>query len=143
MVVWPALTGDASPELLMIATPVLLELHAAETLPTVPSENVAEAANCCVCPAAIEMLGSDGVTVMAVMVLVLTVTDAVAVTLLLFDFAVIVEVPSATAVASPELLTVAILVAKEVHATWEVTSPVVLLPKVAVAENCCVPCGRI
>jgi hypothetical protein len=101
----------------MIATLVLLEFHAAETFPTVPSEKVAEAANCCVCPAEIEMLGSDGVTVMAVMVLVLTVIDAVAVTLLLFDLAVIVEVPSATAVASPELLMVAILVAEEVHAT--------------------------
>jgi hypothetical protein len=117
MVVWPAPTGDASPELLMVAMLVLLELHAAETLPTVPSEKVAEAANGCVCPAEIEMLGFDGVTVIAVMVLVLTVMRAVAVTLLLFDLAVRVEVPSATAVTSPEVLTVAMLVAEEVHAT--------------------------
>lgn len=117
MVVWPAPTGDASPELLMVAMLVLLEFHAAETLPMVPSEKVAEAANCCVCPAEIEMLGFDGVTVMAVIVLLLTVMRAVVVTLLLFDLAVSVEVPSATAVTSPELLTVAILVAEEVQAT--------------------------
>jgi len=117
MVVWPGPTGDASPELLMVATLVLLEFQAADTLPTVPSEKVAEAANCCVCPPEIEMLGFDGVTVIVVMVLVLTVMSAVAVTLLLFDLAVRVEVPSATAVTSPELLTVAMLVAEEVHAT--------------------------
>jgi hypothetical protein len=117
IVVVPMDTGDASPVLLMVATLVVLEFHAADTLPTVPSEKVAEAANCCVCPAEIEMLGFDGVTVMAVIVLVLTVMRAVAVTLLLFDLAVRVEVPSATAVTSPEVLTVAILVAEEVHAT--------------------------
>lgn len=117
MVVVPAATGDASPLLLMIATLVLLELQVAETSPTVPSEKVAEAANCCVCPWEIEMLGFDGVTVSAVMTLLLTVTTAVAVTLLLFDLAVRVEVPSATAVTSPELLTVATFVAEELHAT--------------------------
>jgi len=73
------------------------------------------------------------------MVLLLTVIGAVAVTLLLLDLAVTVAVPSATAVTSPELLTVAILVAEELHVTCEVTSPVVSLPNVAVAENCCVP----
>lgn len=63
------------------------------------------------------MVGLDGFTVIAVIVLVLTVICAVAVTLLLFDLAVRVEVPSATAVTSPELSTVAILVAEEVQAT--------------------------
>lgn len=50
MVVVPAEAGDASPELLMIATLAVLEFHAAElvTSPTDPSEKVAEAVNCCV-----------------------------------------------------------------------------------------------
>lgn len=75
------------------------------------------------------------------MVLLLTVMGAVAVTLLLYDFAVSVAVPRATPVNSPELLIVAMLWLEEVHDTCDVTSPVVLLPKVAVAVNCCVPCG--
>ena len=83
----------------------------------------------------------DGLTVIAVMVLLLTVTGAVAVTLLLFDLAVRVAVPRATPVTRPELLTVATLWFDELHETWEVTSPVVLLPNVAVAVNCVVPCG--
>lgn len=63
------------------------------------------------------MVGFVGFTVIAVMVLELTVIGAVAVTLLLFDFAVSVAPPIATAVTSPELFTVAILVAEEVHVT--------------------------
>lgn len=63
------------------------------------------------------MVGLLGFTVIVRMTLLLTVTSAVAVTLLLFDLAVSVEVPSATPVTSPELLTVAILVAEELQAT--------------------------
>lgn len=63
------------------------------------------------------MVGSLGLTVIAVMILLLTVMGAVAVTLLLFDLAVIVEVPSATPVTSPEPFTVAILVAEELQLT--------------------------
>lgn len=50
IVVEPLETGEASPELEMIATPVTLELQDAllVTSPTVPSEKVAEAVNCCV-----------------------------------------------------------------------------------------------
>lgn len=78
---------------------------------------------------------------MEVMVLLLTVTGAVAITLLLLDLAVMVAVPSATPLTSPELLTEAILGGEEVHVTCVVTLPCVLLPKVAVAVNCCVVVG--
>ncbi len=78
---------------------------------------------------------------MLTMVLLLTVTGAVAVTLLLFDLAVMVVVPSATPVASPELSMVATVGEEDVHVTCDVTSPDVLLPKVAVAVNCSVPVG--
>jgi len=80
---------------------------------------------------------------MEVMVLLLTVTGAVAVTLLLFDLAVMVVVPKATPVTRPELLMVATFGEEEVQVTCEVTSPDVLLPKVAVAVNCCVVVGVI
>ena len=73
--------------------------------------------------------------------MLLTVIGAVAVTLLLFDLAVSVAVPSATPVRRPEPLTVAMLSLDDDHDTWDVTSPVVLLPKVAVAVNCLVLCG--
>jgi len=78
---------------------------------------------------------------MLTMVVLLTVTGAVAVALLLFDLAVMVVLPSATPVTSPELLTVATLGEEDVQVTCEVTSPEVLLPKVAVAVNCCVVVG--
>lgn len=73
--------------------------------------------------------------------LLLTVSDAVPFTVP--DVAVMVLVPTATAVASPVLLMVAMLGAEEVQVTCELTLPVVLLPKVAVAVNCCVAFGRI
>jgi hypothetical protein len=142
MVVVPVLTGDAKPPLVMVATAVLLEDQVAEfvTFPTVPSENVADAVNCCCWPLDNRIVGFVGLTVMALTVLLLTVNVAVAV-LLLLDLAVIVLVPSATAVARPEELMVATLVDEEAHVTDDVTSPVVLLPKVAVAVNCCVAVG--
>lgn len=145
IVVVPAETGCAKPLLLMVATLVALDVHAAEvvTSPFVPSENVALAVNCCDCPPANSKVGSFGVTVIAVMIFVLTVKLAVLVTLLLLDLAVIVVVPSATARARPPESMVATPVEEETQLTWEVTSPVVLLPKVAVAVNCCVPLGRM
>jgi hypothetical protein len=78
---------------------------------------------------------------MAVMVLVLTVIGAVAVTLP--DFAVMVVDPKATAVASPELSIVATLVEEDSHVTCDVTSLVVSFPKVPVAVNCWVVPGVI
>lgn len=50
--------------------------------------------------------------------------------------AVIVAVPAATPVTTPALLTVAVLVLPEVHATWLVTSFWLLSAKVAVAVSC-------
>jgi len=52
--------------------------------------------------------------------------------------AVIVVVPTATAVASPDELTVATVVLDDVHVAWLVTSSVLPLPSVPVALNCCV-----
>ena len=79
---------------------------------------------------------------MLTMVLLLTVsTDAGEITLP--DFAVMFVVPSATAVASPAVLMVAILVADDTQVTCEVTSPVELSPNVPVAVYCCVAVGLI
>lgn len=50
--------------------------------------------------------------------------------------AVMVAVPMATPVTSPALLTVAVLVLPEVHATWLVTTFWLLSAKVAVAVSC-------
>jgi hypothetical protein len=79
--------------------------------------------------------------VIAVIVLVLTVSGAVAVTLP--DFAVMVVDPNATAVANPAESMVATPVAEESQVTLEVTSLVELLPRVPVAVNCCVLPGLI
>jgi hypothetical protein len=77
-----------------------------------------------------------------VIVKVLTVSgDAVETTLP--DRAVMFVLPTATPVASPLALMVATFVCEDCQVTVEVTSPVVLLPKVAVAEYCFVPPGAI
>ncbi len=81
--------------------------------------------------------------VMEVMVLLLTVRVAVPMTLLVFDFAVMVVAPKATPVASPAALIVAMVGAEEDHVTWEVTLLWVLFPRVAVAVNCWVLLGRM
>ena len=143
MLVEPAEIAVTRPELVTVATETELELQAADELtsPTEPSENVAEAENCCCCPVVMVML--LGFTVMELIVLLLTVMGAVAVTLLLLDLAVMVVLPRATAVASPEVSMVATLVEDDSQVTCEVTSPVVLLPKVAVAVNCAVVVGVI
>lgn len=142
------MTPVATPELLIVATLVLLEVQLTKLLTPAmdPSDNVAVAVNCCWPPLVI--VGLSGEIAMLVMFLEATVIGTpVAVTLP--DFAPIVVfakvVPDgrlAAAVASPAALMVATLVAEEDQVTWEVTSPVVLLPKVAVAVNCCVPLGK-
>jgi len=119
MVVVPMETGDASPPLVMVAMVGLLDVQAAVlvTSPTEPSENVACAVNCCVWPDESEMNAFVGLTAIVVMILLLTVIGAVAVTLLLLDFAVMVAFPRATAVASPEVSIVAIFVADDDQVT--------------------------
>jgi len=83
----------------------------------------------------------EGVTVTLVTVLLLTVNPVLALTLP--ELAEIVVVPSATAVAKPEVFIVAIFVADDAQVTWLVASPVVLFPNVAVAVYCCVALGMI
>ncbi len=142
IVVVPVATPVARPELVMVATPVLLEFHVTDVVisPNEPSEYVAVAVNCCCEPDVIVWF--CGVTAMLDMVLLLTVsTDAGEITLP--DLAVMLLVPSATAVARPVVLMVAMLVADETHVTVELTSPVELLPNVAVAVYCWVVVGLI
>jgi hypothetical protein len=143
MVVLPMDTGVASPAALMVATEVLLELQTevVVTFPIEPSEKVAVAVNCWGRPADSEIDGFAGLMVMEVMVLLLTVSEAVPFTLP--DVAVMVVVPRATAVARPELSMVAMLGAEDVQVTWELTLLTVLLPSVPVAVNCWVLPGRI
>ncbi len=95
----------------------------------------------CCCEPAIKVW-LCGLTLMLDRILLLTVsTDAGEVTLP--DFAVMFVVPSATAVASPAALMVAILGADDIQVTCDVTSPTELLPNVPVAVNCWVPVGMI
>ena len=117
MVVLPMDTGVASPAALMVATEVLLELQTevVVTFPIEPSEKVAVAVNCWGRPADSEIDGFAGLMVMEVMVLLLTVSEAVPFTLP--DVAVMVVVPRATAVARPELSMVAMLGAEDVQST--------------------------
>lgn len=148
MVAVPTDTAVAKPAAFMLTTLVALEVQPAEdvTFPTEPSENVAEAVNCCrVTPPVPDTLivAGLGFTVIDMMVLLLTVRGAVAVALLFVDFAVMVVDPSAIAVTKPELLIVAMFVFDDNHVTLSVTSPLVLLPKIAVAVNCCVLVGVI
>ena len=142
--VLPTEAGVAKPEALMVATEGLLELQVDEvvTSPIEPSENVAVAVNCCCRPADSEIDRFAGLIVMEVMVLLLTVREAVPFTLP--DVAVMTAVPRATAVANPELLMVAIVGAEDDQVIWgELTVLWVLLPNVAVAVNCWVLPGRI
>lgn len=147
MVVLPTEIALANPVELIEATPGTLELQPAwlVTVANVPSEKFAVAVNCTVVlppnTPDKERVEFCGLIVRLVTVLLLTVRVVVAVTLLL-DFAVIVEVPSATPVANPEEASmVAMALWDEIQVTWSVTSPWELFPKVAVAVYCCVPCG--
>lgn len=138
MVALPTPVGEASPEVLIVVTLVELELHAAVLVIScmVPSEKVAEARNCCAWPVDRDNVALLGVMVITAIVLAVTVIGAVAVTLLLLDFADSVALPSARPVTLPELSTDAILPGEVVQISWLVTSPVVLFPNVAVAVNC-------
>jgi hypothetical protein len=142
MLVLPMETGLARPLLLMVATLGVLDDQVTDvvTLLVDPSENVAVAVNCWVWARLNDIVALAGLMARLVTVLLLTVSVALAVTLLV-DFAVIVVVPNATPVASPEVSIVAMAGEEDVQVTCEVTSPVLLLPKVAVALNCWVAVG--
>jgi len=137
MVVLPTVTGLARPLAVIVATLGTLDDQDTwvVTLLVDPSENVAVAVNCWVWFSLNDIVALVGLMARPVTVLLPTVSVALEVTLLL-DFAVMVVVPSATPVANPELSIVATLVKDEVQVTCEVTSPVLLSPKVAVALNC-------
>jgi hypothetical protein len=112
----------------IVATEIFDELQVAlvVTFAVVLLLYVAVAVNCCVEPLA--KLGSEGVTAMAVSVgAVAAVTVSVDVPVNPSAVALMVVMPAATPVASPVELTVAAAAFDEVHATPEVSAPVVPL----------------
>ncbi len=115
IVVVPAATVAAKPELFIVAMPVFDELQVTAVVRfcVVLSENVPVAANCLVVPLA--MLGLDGVTAMDTSVAGVTVS--VSDPDMLPDVAVIVVEPAATATAMPELFIVAMPVFDELQVT--------------------------
>ena len=136
IVVEPASLAVAKPELLMVATVVLLLIHA-KVLPVISmsSESYAVAENCCVSPSSIE--GDDGDTVTRSTTGGGSVTLKVAVPDLPSTSAVIVVDPASLAEAKPELLMVAtvVLLLVQVKVLPDISSP----PDVrAFAVNCCV-----
>jgi len=137
MVVVPAAIPVANPEVVIVAAAVLLEVQVADTVPVVPSEKLAVAVNCCVEPGSIVPLLGETVIELTTFVLTVRVVDCV---LPLF-VAVIVVLPTATALASPDELMVATAGFEDVQLVLEVISLVVPSPKTPLAENCCVAFG--
>jgi hypothetical protein len=114
MVVVPIPTAVVRPAASMVETPKDDEAQVTEASSCVlPSSKVPTAVNCCVVPTAIE--GVAGLTVINVKCAGTTVN--VLVSLSEPTVAVMVVVPAATVVASPELLTVATEVEDELHVT--------------------------
>jgi hypothetical protein len=118
----PCATLVASPVVVMVATAGVLELHCTEPVMfwVVPSLNAPVAVNCCVIPSG--RVGIAGVTAIETSVAVVTVTvvepptePAVAVTLVL---------PTATLLATPCALTVAVLEFALLHVAVAVRSRV-------------------
>jgi hypothetical protein len=145
IVVEPVETAVTSPLELIVATAVELELQAVDVVTSlvVLSEYVAVAVYCCVRPERREAFA--GAIVMLVGTVSLTVRVVLAVTFEVADepddgvtVAVTVVVPTATAVAKPAELIVAIDVDDDVHDAWLVTSCELPSPSVPVALNCCV-----
>lgn len=122
----PTANEEAMPLALSVATAVLLDVQitAPETLPVVPSEYVPVAENVTGLPFGVE--GTRGLMLIPVNTAV--VTDRLAAgEVTPFADAVIVVLPTATPVATPEmLLIVATPVLPDVHITWFVILAVVL-----------------
>lgn len=134
MVAFPALIAVTKPVFVTVAMAGLLELQLTEvvTLLVVLSDKVAVATNCWVCrTVSVAFTGRTAILEMT-WLLTVSVVDAVTPPLL----AVIVVLPVATAVASPELSIVATLGEEEVQVDCDVTSCVVPSPNFAVAVNC-------
>jgi hypothetical protein len=124
IVALPAPTNVANPLLLMVATLLLLLLHCTRfvMLSVVPSSKVPVAVNCRV----LWVWKTDGLDGLIEMVRsLLDFTVRVAVPVFESFSALIVAVPSATAVATPDELTVATDVGEEDQVAEEVTSLVV------------------
>jgi hypothetical protein len=111
----------AVPEVIAVTNPVLVTLTTfafelvhvtvVVTSRVVPSDNVASAVICCICP--VKRVGFAGAIVMELTIWVLTVRVVVPVTPP--EAAVMVVVPVAAAVARPELLMVATFVLEELQ----------------------------
>lgn len=134
MVAEPVATTLANPLLLTVATKGFEEVQATCVVMSwlVPSEYVPEALNCMVLPAG--MLGLAGVTDMEDRTTEVTVR--VALPELFPEVAIMVEVPAATPVARPVLLTDATDVLDELQMTCMVISWLVPSEYVPVAANC-------
>jgi hypothetical protein len=127
IVVVPALLPVATPFWSIVATVVWLEVH----VTPVAEDPFTVAVNCTVCP--VEMVSDDGETVTP---LALTLTVKLVLPLKSAWLAVIVVVPVATVVTTPELSMVATLVDEDFHSTEEEISLLELSPYVPMAVNC-------
>jgi hypothetical protein len=136
MVEVPTAKPEDKPPAVIVAVAGVAELHV--TLPVkfcvLLSLNVPVAVNCCVKPLAMDEFA--GVT--AIDCSVAAVTVRVVEPVMELDFALMDEVPVATAVANPAALIVATLVVADAHVTVLVKFCVLLSLKVPVAVNCCV-----
>src|ERR1700733_10357251 len=130
----PTPAALARPPVLIVAMVVVPEVQVTVDVKfcVVPSLNVPVAVNCWVAPLAID--GFTGVT--AIDCRVAAVTVRVVEPLIAPDVAVMVEVPTAAALARPPVLIVAMVVVPEVQVTVDVKFCVVPSLNIPVAVNC-------
>jgi hypothetical protein len=136
MLLDPAATPLASPPVVIVATPALMEVQVTELVRfcVVLSEKVPVAANCSEVPFAIERLGA----VTAIDTNAAAVTVRVAEDVTFPEVACIALVPTAAAVTDPVAVIVATLGVSELHVTEPDKFRVVWSEKVPVAVNCSV-----
>jgi hypothetical protein len=136
IVLVPTASAEANPPAVMVATAVVPDAHVTEAVRfcVLLSLYVPVAANCCVSPLTID--GLAGVTAIDCSVAPVTVSKVEPTTDP--DVALMVLVPTATAVANPPLLIVAVAVVPEAQVTDDVKFCVLLSLYVPVAVNCCV-----
>src|ERR1700733_12704487 len=134
MVEVPTAAALARPPVLIVAMVVVPEVQVTVDVKfcVVPSLNIPVAVNCWVAPLAID--GFTGVT--AIDCRVAAVTVRVVEPLIDDDVAVMVEVPTAAALARPPVLIVAMVVVPEVQVTVDVKFCVVPSLNIPVAVNC-------
>src|SRR5579871_2865800 len=136
IVLVPTATAVAKPPVVIVAVEVVPDAHVTDAVRfcVLLSVNVPVAVNCCVAPLPID--GFAGVT--AIDFSVAAVTVNVVDPLIAPDVALIVLVPTATPVAKPPVVIVAVEVVPEAHVTDPVRFCVLLSLNVPVAVNCCV-----